>query len=193
MAARPIDAIAIDDLVAAAGVAKGSFFNHFADKAALAFAVGEVIRIHLETRVTAFNADEPCPLTRLTGGMIIAAAYAVREPARSAIMTRELGTQGLADHPLNDGVAADIAAAATVMLIDPSAQRHSVLFWLGCCHTLVHALALDPAAAVGAASLTSGFMTLGLRGLGAPSGLAAMLCAPDRVQPRLDRALAEWN
>ena len=28
---RPIDAIPIDDVVARAGVAKGSFFNHFAD------------------------------------------------------------------------------------------------------------------------------------------------------------------
>ena len=44
MAERPVDAIAIDDLVAAAGVAKGSFFNHFADKRAFAQTIAEDIR-----------------------------------------------------------------------------------------------------------------------------------------------------
>jgi len=36
LAERPIDALAIDEIVGRAGVAKGSFFNHFADKPALA-------------------------------------------------------------------------------------------------------------------------------------------------------------
>ena len=44
LADRPIDAIAIDELVAAAGVAKGSFFNHFGDKYGFANAIGEAMQ-----------------------------------------------------------------------------------------------------------------------------------------------------
>ena len=53
LAERPIDALAIDDIVQAAGVAKGSFYNHFVDKAALANAIGEAIRDDIEARVAA--------------------------------------------------------------------------------------------------------------------------------------------
>ena len=48
LADRPIDAIAIDELVAAAGVAKGSFFNHFGDKYGFANAIAEAIRTLLD-------------------------------------------------------------------------------------------------------------------------------------------------
>ena len=39
LAERPIDALAIDEIVQTAGVAKGSFYNHFEDKDAFAFAI----------------------------------------------------------------------------------------------------------------------------------------------------------
>ena len=74
LADRPVEGISVDELVGAAGVAKGSFFNHFADKQAFAAAIAETIRADVEVRVAAFNAGEADPLRRLTGGMIVAAA-----------------------------------------------------------------------------------------------------------------------
>ena len=79
LADRPIDAIAIDELVAAAGVAKGSFFNHFGDKYGFANAIGEAIRSDIEALIGALNADERDPLARLCGGMI-GAAHAIDIP-----------------------------------------------------------------------------------------------------------------
>ena len=48
MVERPIDAIPIDDFIARAGVAKGSFFNHFTDKQSFANAVAAKVRQELE-------------------------------------------------------------------------------------------------------------------------------------------------
>ena len=67
LAERPIDAIAIDDIVARAGVAKGSFFNHFTDKPGFARALGEQVRLALEARVGAANRDVSDPVLRLAG------------------------------------------------------------------------------------------------------------------------------
>ena len=48
---HPIDAVAIDDIVREAGVAKGSFYNHFTDREALARAVTALIRADVEHAV----------------------------------------------------------------------------------------------------------------------------------------------
>ena len=69
LAEKPIDAIPIDEVVARAGVAKGSFFNHFADKAAFAAAIADEVRLELEERITTANAGEADPLKRIAGGI----------------------------------------------------------------------------------------------------------------------------
>ena len=76
LAERPIDAVAIDEIVGRAGVAKGSFFNHFADKAAFGQAVGAEIRVELEARIGAANAGVADPFARLAGGMRTGLAFA---------------------------------------------------------------------------------------------------------------------
>ncbi|MFM7445989.1 MAG: preprotein translocase subunit SecG, partial [Tabrizicola sp.] len=70
---RPIDAIPIDDVVAKAAVAKGSFFNHFRDKQAFAEAIATEVRLELENQVALANADVVDPVARIAGGMRIGA------------------------------------------------------------------------------------------------------------------------
>ena len=48
---RPIDAVTVDDIVQAAEVGKGSFYNHFADREALARAITSQIRASIESAV----------------------------------------------------------------------------------------------------------------------------------------------
>ena len=79
LAERPIDAIAIDELVLRAGVAKGSFFNHFADKCGFAAAVAQHVRAALEVRVGAANAAEGDPVMRLAGGMRVGIEFALED------------------------------------------------------------------------------------------------------------------
>ena len=46
-ATRSVDGVSIDDIVAAADVAKGSFYNHFPDKEALAAELSDAARASL--------------------------------------------------------------------------------------------------------------------------------------------------
>ncbi len=196
LAERPVDAIAVDELVGAAGVAKGSFFNHFADKHAFAAAIAEDIRAELEARVERFNAGEEAALVRLSGGMIVAAAFALGEPRRTTIMARNASSQTMQDHPLNRGVIADLRASWKQGLIAPANEASGVLFWLGCCHTVMSALVTMPDD--GPASLRvsvslrvlADMMRQALRGLGAAPEAIASLTAPATLAARLDRALS---
>ena len=113
LAERPIDALAVDDIVNAAGVAKGSFYNHFADKAALAAAVGDHVRADIETRVDAANAGVTDPALRLVRGICVYVDFALADAARARIMARGLraaaATPGGSAIDLHAGLRADIA------------------------------------------------------------------------------------
>jgi AcrR family transcriptional regulator len=137
LAERPIDALAIDEIVGRAGVAKGSFFNHFADKAAFGQAIGAEIRLELEARIGAANAGVADPLARLAGGMRTGLAFALDEPRKTAIMIRNASNSTLRDQPLNQGVAADLNAAVATGRLRKEAQQSGVRFWLGLCQVLM--------------------------------------------------------
>ena len=126
LADRPIDAIAIDDIVVRAGVAKGSFFNHFSDKQGFANAIGAAVRLELEERVGAANAGVDDPVKRLAGGMRVAVDFALRERSRAIVMLRGLELSTGIDHDLNQGIRADIEALITAGLARPEAARSGV-------------------------------------------------------------------
>ena len=133
LALRPIDAIPIDDVVAKAGVAKGSFFNHFADKAGFAAAVAAEVRAEMERRVGEANSHVSDPLARLVGGMCVAIEFALTERKRAIVMLRGLEWSTARAHPLNSGILADIDAAVAKGLIRSEAANVGVLYWLALC------------------------------------------------------------
>lgn len=137
LAERPIDALAIDEIVGRAGVAKGSFFNHFADKPAFGRAIGAEIRAELEQRIGAANVGVADPLARLAGGMRTGLAFALDEPRKTAIMIRNSGNATRRDQPLNQGVAADLNAAVATGRLRKEARQSGLRFWLGLCQVLM--------------------------------------------------------
>jgi len=168
LADRPIDAIAIDDIVARAGVAKGSFFNHFADKAGFAAELGAAVRADLELRVGAENTGVTDPVARLASGMRVALDFALTERKRTIVMLRglELST-GLGDR-LNQGIRADVAALAAAGLTRPEAERSGVRFWLGLCQILQLGAVERELPRAEAAERLREMLVLGLTGLGVP-------------------------
>ena len=188
LAERPVDAIAIDDLVAAAGVAKGSFFNHFADKRAFAQTIAEDIRREVEARVAATNQGVTDPLGRLAGGMIAAAAFALTERKRMVVLAG--AGRGMIDmaHPLNDGVRRDFAAAVAAGLVSTEEADTGPLFWLGCCHTVASAVAQEQPDRAESIAILVGMLTLALRGLGVEAGRIASITQAERLHVRLGRA-----
>ena len=163
---RPIDAIPIDDVVARAGVAKGSFFNHFADKRDFAAAIAADVRVELEAMVAAANAGVADPVERIAGGMRVAAEFAMTDPKRAAVLLRSQSSSTAKEHPLNRGLLDDVDAAAAIGRLRPEAADNGVLYWLGLCHILmIHIVERRPSETEYARQLTD-MLVLGLSGLG---------------------------
>lgn len=173
LAERPIDALAIDEIVGRAGVAKGSFFNHFADKPAFGRAIGAEIRAELEQRIGAANAGVTDPIARLAGGMRTGLAFALDEPRKAAIMIRNSGNSTLRDQPLNQGVAADMNAAVATGRLRKEARQSGVRFWLGLCQVLMANAIERRIDRAEAARRLEEMLVLALTGLGLPAKDAA--------------------
>jgi AcrR family transcriptional regulator len=178
---RPIDAIPIDDLVAKAGVAKGSFFNHFRDKSDFAAAIATEVRLELETLVAKANETVSDPVERIAGGMRVGLEFAIRQPKRSMALLRSMGTPTMREHPLNDGLRADIEAAASRSLIRPEAERLGVLYWLGLCQVLMQDALIGHVPLSEADKRLSDMLVLGLTGLGVPAKRAAAIAIKQSV------------
>jgi len=172
LAEKPIDAIPIDEVVARAGVAKGSFFNHFADKPAFAAAIGDEVRLELEAHITAANAGVTDPLARIAGGMRTGAMFALAEPKRTIVLLRSHASSTLSSHPLNRGLVEDMAAAIIAGLVREEARTGGVLYWLGLCQALMANLVEQRPAPDAARDALGAMMVLGLTGLGAAEGRA---------------------
>lgn len=136
-AERPIDAVPIDDIVTAAGVAKGSFFNHFADKQEFANAIAAEIRQDIEARVAKANGNIRDPLERLSGGMMIAVGFALLQRDRAKVMLRGMAWTTGRDHPLNSGLREDIDACIAADLFNEEACGSGLQFWLGACQMVM--------------------------------------------------------
>ena len=166
LAERPIDAIAIDDIVARAGVAKGSFFNHFTDKPGFSQAIAEQVRRMLEARVDAANAAVTDPVERLAGGMRVAIEFALEERQQAIVMMRGLEASTTIDHELNRGIRADVEALVKAGLARPEAVQSGMRFWLGLCQiALLNTVERRPSRAEAAERLRE-MAVLGLTGLG---------------------------
>lgn len=166
LARKPIDAIPIDEVVATAGVAKGSFFNHFADKQAFAAALAAEVRRDLEDQVDRANAQLGDPVARIANGLRVCAQFAVDNPKRTAVLLRSASGGVDPSHPLNKGVAQDFADAGHEGLVQQATQGGGVLYWLGICQALMAYLIEPNRTAEEARARTNEVLLLGLTGLG---------------------------
>ena len=176
-AERAIDAVAIDDIVAAAGVAKGTFYNHFDDKDALLTAIVTEIRSTVEERIATINAGIEDPavhgadLRLLLGDPVVEG-----DVARLDLDPR--GAEVLLDaqqrHPAAAGVAVgpvrevEAVPAREVVLLDPLTvdggkdNRFERRDGLKGCDGPTSSLATTPAAAAVAAKKPKRWSQLGL-------------------------------
>ena len=163
---RPIDAIPIDDVIEKAAVAKGSFFNHFADKQGFSEAIYAEIRGRLEGRIGNANRDVENPLMRLSGGMRVAVEFALEERESSIAMLRSAGASTSESHPLNLGAYADLKACIDANLVDEQAGKIGLLYWLGLCQALITDVIQQKLSQQEASEQLQQMLLLGLTGLG---------------------------
>ena len=166
LADRSIDAIAINEIVDHAGVAKGSFFNHFVDKDDFADAIAFGIRQAVEVRIDAANEGVTDPALRISRGIRSFVGFALAEPRDARVMLRRASRAAHADHPLNRGLRTDLAAGAAAGQFRIPSIDASVLYVIGVCQALLAAVVdreLQPDAAE---QLTREVLTMLLSGVG---------------------------
>ena len=169
LAIKPIDAIAIDEVVAAANVAKGSFFNHFTNKQAFADAIATEVRLEVEQQVTLANTHVDDPVERIARGMCVGAEFALHHPKRTTVLFRSHANSTARAHPLNKGLVADVEAACALGLLRQEAKETGVLYWLGLCQILMTNLIERQLPQAAYEQRLNDMLALGLAGLGVAS------------------------
>lgn len=185
LAERPVDAIAVDDIVRVAGVAKGSFFNHFRDKSALAQAVASEIRLRIEQVVGVVNTGIRNPEDRLVRGVCAFVAYARAHPDEARAMLRSQERPAPPDHPLNAGLRADLEAGLAGGRFSAPGLTSAVLLVSGVCQILLSTVLDGPQGPERDRRLVTETLTLMLTGLGLSAetaGRCAAEAALDLIQ-----------
>ncbi len=107
---RPIDIVSIDDIVQAACVGRGSFYNHFTDKDEFERAIVAEARRDMETAIQAVLAQQTDPARRTVLGVCVSLRFAHDHPTRGRLVAREFIYGGYMNSELNAGVLADVSA-----------------------------------------------------------------------------------
>jgi AcrR family transcriptional regulator len=181
-AAHPVDAVAIDDIVGEAGVAKGSFYKHFPDKEALLAAVVREIRHRIEREVTAANASVSDPARRVARAICVYLRFVADEPEQGGVLVRnDRSGQTLPSMKLNKGTVDDVTAGLAQGRFSVATVEAGTLFVLGVGHAGLVRFNGDRAAASNI-WIAQQLCQLVLRGLGiapAESELIAAQAAED--------------
>jgi AcrR family transcriptional regulator len=173
---KPIDAVSIDDIVQAANVAKGSFYNHFADRDALAQAISAEIRASIEGAIGLANAKVDDPARRVARAVCIYLRFALEDAERAGFIVRVHSGHTALATPLNQGLFDDIAKGLGEGRFAVATVETGALYILGVTQIALVRLVHEPGQAL-AVSLGQQMCALLLRGLGVPAAEADLIAA----------------
>ena len=107
---RGFSGVSVDEITARAGVAKGTFYNHFADKADLAHHLALEIRAGMRERIGTLKSFSDDPAMHLAIAMGSFMLLAVQRPSRALILVTLLGNPTDAKSPMNARVRSTLEA-----------------------------------------------------------------------------------
>jgi AcrR family transcriptional regulator len=108
LAEQSLDALTIDDIVTAAQVGRGSFYNHFQDKEALGAEIAFGIRDHLDAEIHRINIGIDDPAERLMRAFFASVSYARSFPQNAQIIVNLQLTSTDPQAPINAKMVADL-------------------------------------------------------------------------------------
>ena len=129
--ARSVDGVSIDEIVAEAQVAKGSFYNHFPDKDALAQELASHVRAGVEALAARLVVDIDDPAERVASALCGFARQALEDPVAVRVQLRLFQGADTPDAAMNAGVRADIAAGLGAGRFSGLSQQAGVLLAVG--------------------------------------------------------------
>jgi AcrR family transcriptional regulator len=160
LAERPIDAIPVNDIVERAGVAKGSFFNHFASKDDFADQIVTRIRSRIEARIEAANRGVSDPCSRLARGLAAYVDFALAQPRDVYILLRAQPQGSEPSHPMNAGLRADLVAGQANGDFTFGDLETALIFVIGAAQIILATLARRAMSRAEATALTAGMLDL---------------------------------
>jgi AcrR family transcriptional regulator len=164
-AAYPVDAVAIDDIVKEADVAKGTFYNHFADKSALLNSIVAHIRAGLEARIQTANADIHDPAVRIARAIGVYTRYALDEPACTCVLTRVEINSVEIENALNQGLVQDVSKGIAEGRFAISDMEAGILMVAGVTRIIMSRISGEPSINL-AINLTQHMSAMLLHGFG---------------------------
>jgi AcrR family transcriptional regulator len=193
--ARPVDAVTVDDIVQAAEVGKGSFYNHFPDREALVRAVTAEIRAGVERAVDHANADVDDPALRVVRACCVYLRFALDEPERAGVLVRVHSGHTSLEASLNRGLVDDVSKGLGEGRFHVATVEAGVLYVLGVMQIALTRIVREPSPTL-AVSLAQQMCALLLTGLRVPPAEAELIAAqasedivrgtPLDVAPRLN-------
>lgn len=173
---RPVDAVTVDDIVQAACVGKGSFYNHFADREALVRTISAEIRAAVERAIDAANAEVQDPAQRVARACCTYLRFALDEPERAGFLVRVHTGHTSMDAPLNRGLVDDISRGLGLGRFRVATLESGVLYVLGVTQMALTRIVQEPSAAL-AVSLAQQMCAMMLSGLRVPEADADLIAA----------------
>jgi AcrR family transcriptional regulator len=173
---RPIDAVTVDDIVQSAEVGKGSFYNHFTDREALARAISSQIRATVETAIARANAGVEDPARRMARAICTYLRYALDEPEPAGVLVHIHAGHTSLTAPLNRGLVEDVETGLATGRFDVATVESGVLYVLGVTQLALVRIVQEPNQAF-AISLSQQMCALLLRGLGVEGAEANQIAA----------------
>lgn len=173
---RPVDAVTVDTIVNAAGVAKGSFYNHFADREALVHAISVEIRARVERAIERANLDIDDPARRLARACCTYLRFALDEPERAGFLVRVYSGHTSLDTPLNRGLVEDVSRGLAAGRFRVPTLEAGVLYVLGVTQMALVRILREPSVGL-AVSLAQQMCAMMLSGLRLPEADADLIAA----------------
>ena len=173
---RPIDAVTVDEIVQAAEVGKGSFYNHFTDREALARAITAQIRASIESAIARVNAGVEDPARRLARAVCTYLRHALDEPEQAGVLVHIHSGHTSLSAPLNRGLVEDLETGLATGRFEVATVESGVLYVLGVTQLALVRIVQEPNRAF-AISLSQQMCALVLRGLGVQGAEADQIAA----------------
>lgn len=173
---RPIDAVTVDEIVQAAEVGKGSFYNHFADREALVRAIAGDIRATVEAAVTRANSGVDDPARRVARAVCAYLRFALDESEAAGVLVHIHSGHTSLSAPLNQGLVHDIETGLASGRFAVATVESGVLYVLGVTQLALVRVVQESTKPL-VVSLGQQMTTLILKGFGVPAAEADLIAA----------------
>ncbi|WP_298283597.1 TetR/AcrR family transcriptional regulator [Novosphingobium sp.] len=188
MSLRSVDAITIDEIVDTAGVAKGTFYNHFPDKDALQHDVLEKVRNEITSLIDRVNEGVLDPARRVARAFCTAMIYAQRNAREGNFLIRTSMAFRLVEDRINRGLVQDIGIGLAEGRFPIASTESGALLMLGIAQAAM-VQSLEQLEQFPLIARSQQMAAMLLRGLGLPFQEAELIAAQEADAIVCGRAL----